>query len=403
MKIHIHRGQNQIGGSIIEISTGNTRIFLDVGIELDESEKVCVPQIEGLFVGKKNCDAILVSHYHSDHIGLLEYINSEVPIYMGEKAYAIYKASADYREKEINYRPQYICDGKIIEIGDLKITPILCDHSSYDSYMFLVEADGKRVLYTGDFRANGRLSYENLLSKLSKVDALIIEGTTLTREYTRNVKEEELEQIAVEYLKKHSGPVFIMMSAMNIERVITAYNVARKTGRVFLEDIYTAEVAMAGGTNAPEPNIDEGVRVFMTGGDKQYEKLIKYGNAKIGKKQIAKESFIMCVRQSMQNYLEKLNQLVSFEDGVLFYGMWKGYMEQPLMKQFIDFMQSKGVKLHILHTSGHADSETIQQLIEAVTPQYIVPVHTENASWFNRYKDDICIVTEKELWLKEQK
>ena len=52
------------------------------------------------------------------------------------------------------------------------------------------------------------------------------------------VEEEKLEQIAVEYLKKHSGPAFIMMSAMNVERMITVYNVARKTGRLFLEDIY---------------------------------------------------------------------------------------------------------------------------------------------------------------------
>ena len=38
-----------------------------------------------------------------------------------------------------------------------------------------------------------------------------------------------------------------MISAMNIERMITAYNVARQTNRVFLEDIYTADIAMSAG------------------------------------------------------------------------------------------------------------------------------------------------------------
>ena len=38
MKIHIHRGQNQIGGSIIEISTKKARVFFDIGIELDEND-----------------------------------------------------------------------------------------------------------------------------------------------------------------------------------------------------------------------------------------------------------------------------------------------------------------------------------------------------------------------------
>ena len=39
-------------------------------------------------------------------------------------------------------------------------------------------------------------------------------------------------------------------------------------------------------------------------------------------------------------------------------------MEQPEMQEFLDFMVSKGVKLHVLHTSGHADSKTIEKIIE---------------------------------------
>lgn len=30
----------------------------------------------------------------------------------------------------------------------MKITPIRTDHSAFDSYMFLIEADGKRILHT---------------------------------------------------------------------------------------------------------------------------------------------------------------------------------------------------------------------------------------------------------------
>ena len=35
--------------------------------------------------------------------------------------------------------------------------------------------------------------------------------------------------------------------------------------------------------------------------------------------------FIICIRPSMINYLEKLNEISSFENGILFYSMWKGY------------------------------------------------------------------------------
>ena len=47
MKINIIRGQNQIGGSIIEVSSKSTKIILDVGSSLDDKE-IVVPEIEGL-------------------------------------------------------------------------------------------------------------------------------------------------------------------------------------------------------------------------------------------------------------------------------------------------------------------------------------------------------------------
>lgn len=71
--------------------------------------------------------------------------------------------------------------------------------------------------------------------------------------------------------------------------------------------------------------------------------------------------------------------------GILFYSMWKGYLENDEMKQFINFMKEKEVKIIKLHTSGHADIKTIDALIKKTEPEYIIPIHTENAKWFERY------------------
>lgn len=389
MEIIIHRGQNQIGGSIVEVATKKTRIVFDVGVNLDENEIVDIPKIEGLFSAPQLYDAVFISHYHSDHIGLLDFVVPNIPIFMGEKAYNIFKSASEYRGKSSSFKPKFVYDKIAITVGDITITPFLCDHSAFDAYMFLIEADKKKVLYTGDFRANGRLNFDELLSELPKVDTLIIEGTTLTRENnTLNIEEEFLEELAIRELQKHKGPAFIMMSAMNIERLVTAYNAAKTTDRIFLEDIYTAEIAASVDSEIPKPNGKLPAKVFLTvGGDENYKKLQKFGKAKIGKEQIAKTPFLMCVRSSMINYLKRLNELCSFEDGVLFYGMWKGYMEQESAKDFIEFMKSKGVKLHILHTSGHADEQTIEKLISTVSPKSIVPVHTENANWFDKYTE----------------
>lgn len=383
MVIKIHRGQNQIGGSIIEVSTESTRVVFDVGINLDETECVKIPAIEGLFQGKPLYDAVIISHYHSDHIGLLNYVLGGIPIYIGKQAFSVVQAASSYTNREIMYEPHLFEENENIAIGDLAIYPYRCDHSALDSYMFLITDGQKTILYTGDFRANGRMDYQELLNKLPAVDALIVEGTTLTREtYKNNIEEEELENIAMSKIIDYPGPVFFMTSAMNVERMVTAYNIAHRDHRLFLEDLYSAEILNAVGFNTEERN---DIRVFMTGGDMQYEMLQKYPSSKIGKKEISKTRFLMCIRPSMKNYISKLNELMSFENGILFYSMWRGYQEKDDIKNFLDYMTSLGVRIHVLHTSGHADVDTIDRLIKKVSPGMIIPVHTENPGWYEKY------------------
>lgn len=180
--IKVLRGKNQIGGNIIEVSNVNTRIILDAGYELNENDVQTIPPINGLF-DSAGYDAVFISHYHLDHMGLAESIHPEIPVYMGDKALDIVRASLRYKNEPIEDRYKPFSAGTKLVIGSMEITPLLADHSAFDSYMFLLESGGEKVLYTGDFRANGRKSFAVLLSSLpKKVDTLICEGTTLSRQ-----------------------------------------------------------------------------------------------------------------------------------------------------------------------------------------------------------------------------
>ena len=46
MKITVHRGMDQIGGNVIEISTDKTKILLDAGLELNPIEETEVIKTE---------------------------------------------------------------------------------------------------------------------------------------------------------------------------------------------------------------------------------------------------------------------------------------------------------------------------------------------------------------------
>ena len=386
MEINIIRGQNQIGGSIIEISSKSTKIILDIGSNLEDKE-IVVPEIDGLFKGETKYDGVLISHYHSDHVGLATKILSEISIYMGEKSYQIHKVSNEYMRKEYLKEPKIFKAEEEFHIGDIKITPYLCDHSAFDAYMFLLDCEGKKILYTGDFRSNGRKSFEPLLRKLLKVDVLITEGTNLSNDKIRkrNLTEKELEKKGIEILEGNNRPVFVLMAATNIDRIVTFYKIANATKRLFLLDTYAGLITDTVGGNIPNPRTFSNVRMFLTNQNK-YKILENYPKNKIGRKGIVNSNFMMCIRSSMKQYLENRSKEFSFEGCVLFYSMWEGYKKEKNTKEFLEFMEEKGVKIISLHTSGHADEKDFDKLIKKVEPKIIIPVHTENSEWFKRYE-----------------
>ena len=226
------------------------------------------------------------------------------------------------------------------------------------------------------------------MRKLPKVDVLITEGTNLSNDKIRkrNLTEKELEKKGIEILEGNNRPIFVLMAATNIDRIVTFYKIANATKRLFLLDTYAGLITDTVGGNIPNPRTFSNVRMFLTNQNK-YKILENYPKNKIGRKGIVNSNFMMCIRSSMKQYLENRSKEFSFKDCVLFYSMWEGYKKQENMKEFLKFMEEKGVKIISLHTSGHADEKDFYKLIKKVKPKIIAPVHTENSEWFKRYEN----------------
>jgi len=111
MKFKIHRGTKEIGGSCVEVWTENTRILLDFGMplvnkdrsefdfskfkNLTNSELIelgVLPDIKGLYdETDKMIDAVIISHAHQDHYGLLNFVHKSVKHFSGEATHKIIK------------------------------------------------------------------------------------------------------------------------------------------------------------------------------------------------------------------------------------------------------------------------------------------------------------------------
>jgi mRNA degradation ribonuclease J1/J2 len=78
MRVCIHRGSKQIGGSCIEVETDSQRLLIDLGLPLDAEKNSIqyLPKISGLDGSDPSLLGILISHPHLDHFGLLTHISA---------------------------------------------------------------------------------------------------------------------------------------------------------------------------------------------------------------------------------------------------------------------------------------------------------------------------------------
>jgi ribonuclease J len=98
-------------------------------------------------------------------------------------------------------------------------------------YALEIEADGRRVFYSGDLRAHGRKSklFESMVKNPPKnIDTMLMEGSSLGRltDGQSFPTEEALEGIFVARFQATSGMALVACSAQNIDRVVTVFRAA---------------------------------------------------------------------------------------------------------------------------------------------------------------------------------
>lgn len=366
MKIIIHRGTHQIGGVATEIRTEKNRIIIDMGDELS-LDPAFISQdlhIPGVTDANGNCDAVLFTHNHGDHIGQFSNIRDDIPLYMGSLARDVLLTSdrkdSHKQLKRIKGANLFI-EGQPFFIGDMKITPYSIDHSACDSYMLLIEAEGKKILHTGDFRMHGfrGKAIPKILDKLvRKVDVLITEGTTLSRPTGQPMTEHDLQQKAKTYLQEYKY-VFVYCASTNLER-ICALSKAVPIGKYFICDSYQSKLL-------------DLVQQHWQGYSNLYRNIKKtvYGNNLLAK--FTARGFLMTVRDN--RLFRKIIPKFDTTQSIILYSMWDGYRTKP-QSTIPDFLSLAG-RWESLHTSGHASINDICTVIEKTDPEYVIPIHTE--------------------------
>ena len=401
MKIKIHRGLDQIGGCITEIWTDSSRVFIDFGQNLPSNGKAATLEEDALMVAdiirnnEKEHQAVFYTHAHEDHVGLFRYIPLEQ--YIGEESKELllikyktllegYEMAIEEEHQEEKYRTTKDLIDKLkafktwkrtalkespcpITIGDIRVTPFFTCHSIYDAHMFLVEADGKRIWHTGDYRQHGYMGkglFPMLRRYATDIDVLITEGTMLKRK-DKCIHECEVSR-KMESVMQAFKYVFILASATDIERLASIKLAAKNTQKplcilsLFMKrtmELFTVrDSSLSRGLFSFAP-------LFYT--DKLYRKLKRRG-------------FAMVVGTSRADRIKELLDKLPQEETLLIYSSWDGYYknaEQVKANSKYKELREMFHNVVDIHTSGHADKATIRKVIETVRPKEIVCIHKE--------------------------
>lgn len=422
MDIKIHRGLEQIGGCITEISTATTRIFIDMGQNLPGVGEPTTAEedrqmVEDIFAqNRKEHEAVFYTHSHEDHIGLFRYVPEGVPQFIGEGAKEImiakiesiidtilkvnminrFKLKTDdkpeekaaeeqaatrapnhngmlQRLKAFNtwQRPKPHTAPRPIEVGDIRVTPFFCSHSAYDCYMLLIEADGKRIWHTGDFREHGYLG-KGLMPTIrhyaTDIDILITEGTMLGRT-DQCIHEREVSRrmaLAMEAFKY----VVVLASSTDIERLASIKQAARLAKKDYYISNRFMKKTMSIFTRREASN-SKGLFDF-------HPKTLKAG---ILGRMMCKRGFVIIATASQLTYVKNYCKGINPSEVLLIYSAWDGYYKDPeqakanpFYKQFRDAFDN----VVDIHTSGHADRETLAKVITAISPKNaIIGIHKD--------------------------
>jgi ribonuclease J len=410
MKVCIHRGSHQIGGTCIEIESKGSRIVLDIGLPLDASaDDALMPAVRGFVEPDPSLLAVVISHPHADHYGLAHRIAPGTQLVIGGAAQHILEAASLFVPSALTFgNVAHLADRQPMKIGPFTITPYLADHSAYDAYLILVEADEKRLFYSGDFRGHGRkgkLLERAIAHPPRDVDVLMLEGTTLGRDDAAAPQSEaELQQKFEREFAKTCGLTFVWCSSQNIDRVVTIYKAARHARKQLIADMYTACILKAtGNPRIPQPGYT-GFRVFLPRNQKRmvirkalFETAKAFAPYRIYPERLAPEASksVMLFRPSLITDIEAADCL---KDSQMIYSMWNGYLSDERQRPFLDWLSLHQIPMTQCHTSGHACLGDLKRFATAINAKAVVPVHTVQPELYAECFQRVSVRDDGEWW-----
>jgi ribonuclease J len=396
-----------------------------------------------LFRYNTEITGIYLSHAHFDHTGCLSYVKSDIPVYTTKITTKILETlqittKSNLAKDCVSYSVKSACDDGMTLVSnpyikkkrnfinpdnqDFLIGKLSCkifptDHSIYGSSGIALLTDSGWIVYSGDIRIHGERGYlttefARSVSKL-KPKILIIEGTRVDDDNT--ITERDVFEKALNVCKNNKGKLIIAdFGPRNIDRLISFLMIAKETNRkllVLTQDLYLLQ------------NLKENIGIYSVdfdlndiflyyepkGARNKWERdlLEEYKNKTITPKDIRNNPGSYILSFSFWD----INNLIDIgvRGGIYIYSSSEAYSEEQKIDferlrnwlRFFDFIligdpiTEKG-----FHASGHIGRSELFDIIEEISPEFIIPVHTEHPEeFFKKFGSKVILLKNNEKYL----
>jgi len=371
-----------------------------------------LPQIPGLYSEEAlqntnveyvepEFDAVVLSHYHSDHTGRIEYLDPKIPVYCGETTSLIHEAYSASTGSPLNGHPiRKFRTGDRFTIGPMEFCPIHVDHSIPGAYGFVIHTSGGALAYTGDFRFHGpagSMTRDFVESaRKENPNLLLTEGTRVgPGDDATNMSETAVKKQALKMVKGTRSLVFSTFRGNDVDRVNTFFDACQETGRRLVVSMKVAVLLekLIADRGLKVPRVGRDVDVYLrrkkTGkfDDSDYYAWERPFIAKgLTAEDIRKRQAEVFLHLEAWNFPELID-IKPDRGGTYIHAATEAFNEEGEKEETLirNWVEHVGFRYAQLHASGHAPEREVGELVRGISAKKVVPIHTEHPELFGQF------------------
>ncbi len=371
-------GLGEFGKNCLVIRAGGEAIVVDAGISFGDEllpgvgvDRV-VPDFSPL--ARANVAAIFLTHGHEDHIGALAHLRRHVdaPVFATPFTAALADRRVSEEGSPVDLRA--VAWREPVEAGGFTVTFFPVSHSVPQSAALLVEAAGRKIFHTGDFKLDRDSPFgegtdlETIAARAGGCDLLLLDSTNAGREGCCPSEREAREALGRLVAEDGAGRLILTTFSSHVARIGAAAAAAREAGR---------KIAIIGRSMAEIAELAE-----------RHGYLSLPAGAVVGREVIAdlpaSRAFVLCAGSQGEpnSALARLSAgalpdlLFSRGDRVLFSARTIPGREAAVARIVDDFLRGGAeVVRDAAHVSGHAYADDLERVVAALAPRAVLPVH----------------------------